>query len=134
VSSLYLDTSAVLRAALERGMSPEIEKAIGTASRLVTSRLSLVESSRAIGRVRLLAKVSEVRLSENERAIEATWARCEIMDLTAQICESARSVAAHKPLRALDALHLATFFAARRSIPDLDLLTADGRLREAAGL
>ncbi len=32
-----------------------------------------------------------------------------------------------------DALHLATFVLARRRIPDLELQTADARLRTAAG-
>ena len=45
--ALYLDTSAVLRAVIETGLSPEIEKRIGSASVLITSRLSLVESARA---------------------------------------------------------------------------------------
>jgi hypothetical protein len=45
---LSLDTSAVLRAILENGITPEIEARIATAPALVTSRLSLVESSRAL--------------------------------------------------------------------------------------
>jgi hypothetical protein len=35
-------------------------------------------------------------------------------------------------LRALDALHLATFLMAQRRIEGLDLLTADARLEDAA--
>jgi predicted nucleic acid-binding protein len=41
-------------------------------------------------------------------------------------------VAPGRPLRALDALHLATFLLARRRIAGLELLTVDERLREAA--
>jgi len=49
------------------------------------------------------------------------------------VCELARHVAPGKTLRALDALHLATFLLARRRIEGLALLTVDDRLREAAG-
>jgi predicted nucleic acid-binding protein len=42
-------------------------------------------------------------------------------------------VAPKAVLRSLDALHLATFVLARREIEDLQLLTTDDRLREAAG-
>lgn len=37
----YLDTSAVLRAVLEPGMSPELERALGSARFLIMSRLSI---------------------------------------------------------------------------------------------
>ena len=44
---LYLDPSAVLRAVLESGTSPEVEDLIAAAPALISSRLSLVESARA---------------------------------------------------------------------------------------
>jgi hypothetical protein len=37
-------------------------------------------------------------------------------------------------LRALDALHLATYLAARKAIPNLAMMSTDDRLREAAGI
>jgi predicted nucleic acid-binding protein len=130
--ALYLDTSAVLRAALEAGLAPEIDAAIRGAHVLVTSRLSLVESSRALQRVRLAGRLSERALAEAERSVESIWHRTDIWELTASICEAARHVAPGKPLRALDALHLATYVAARRRIEGLELLTADDRLQAAA--
>jgi len=131
---LYLDTSAVLRAALESGTTAEVEARIRAAPVLVTSRLSLVESARALFRARNLQGVSEERLADAEREIEAVWARCEIWELTRAVCELARQVAPAKPVRTLDALHLATFVLARRKIGGLELLTVDTRLAEAAGI
>jgi predicted nucleic acid-binding protein len=128
----YLDTSVVLRAVLEAGTTPEVEARIGTAEVLVTSRLSLVESARALVRVRETFRLPEARLADAEREIDAIWSHCVIWELTAAICESARSVAPRKLLRALDALHLATFLAARRRIAGLELLTVDARLQAAA--
>jgi predicted nucleic acid-binding protein len=130
---LYLDTSAVLRAALETGTTPDVEARIRSAPVLVTSRLSLVESERAVLRARSATDVPEGRLADAQREIEAVWARCEIWELTRAVCEVARQVAPRKPLRTLDALHLATFVLARRKIEGLELLTVDARLADAAG-
>jgi predicted nucleic acid-binding protein len=128
---LYLDTSAVLRAILENGTSPELEARIAAAPAIVTSRLSIVESSRALHRLRLHGKVSEARLADAQREISAVWARCELWELTRSVCEMARQVAPTKSLRTLDALHLATFVLAREKIGGLELVTVDDRLQSA---
>ena len=130
--ALYLDSSAILRPVLESGLAPEIERQIGEAEVLVTSRLSLVETARAFVRVRLLGERTEAAVADAERAVEALWRRCEIWELTREVCERAETVAPGRPLRSLDALHLATFSLARREIAGLVLVTADERLRSAA--
>ena len=130
-SCLYLDTSAVLRAILESGASPDLEARIARAPVLITSRLSLVESSRALHRLRQLGQISETKLADADRELSAVWARCELWELTPSVCERARQVAPAKSLRTLDALHLATFVIARERIGDLELVTADQRLRSA---
>ncbi len=128
---VYLDTSAVLRVVLENGTSPEIETLIAAASRLITSRLSFVESSRALHRIRQLHQLSEASLADAQREINDVWARCEVWELTPSVCERARQVAPGTLLRTLDALHLATYVLARETIGGLELLTADERLRQA---
>ena len=130
-SCLYLDTSAVLRAILESGVSPDLEARIARAPVLITSRLSLVEASRALHRLRQLGQISETKLADADRELSAVWAHCELWELTAAVCERARQVAPAKSLRTLDALHLATFVMARERIEDLELVTADQRLRSA---
>ncbi len=132
-AAVYVDTSAVLRATLESGTTPEVESLLGGAGVLVTSRLSLVEASRALLRARESLRVPEARLGDVEQEIESLWARCDIWELTQTICEAARVIAPRTALRTLDALHLATFLAARRRLPDLTMLTTDDRLREASG-
>jgi predicted nucleic acid-binding protein len=132
VASLYLDTSSILRAVLEAGASPEVEERIRAARVLITSRLSLVESARALLRLRLAGQVPESRLADAERQIDSVWARCELWEITPAVCDTASLVAPARPLRALDAIHLATFVLARRRISGLELLTTDDRLRNAA--
>ncbi len=129
--ALYLDTSAALRAELETGVSPSVEARIRASSELLTSRLSMVEASRAFHRLRLRGQTSESKLADAERELNALWARCELWELTAEVCEMARQVARGTPLRALDALHLATYVLARQKIAGLELVTVDARLANA---
>ena len=129
---LYLDTSAVLRATLESGNTPAIDSRLGSAALVVTSRLSLVESARAIHRLRQRATLPETALSDCEREIDGVWSRCHVWEITRSICDLAERVAPRTALRSLDALHLATYLVARRRFPGLELLTADERLRQAA--
>ena len=68
-SVLYLDASAVLRAVLESGTSPEIELQIEQAPAVITSRLSIVESARAFHRLRTRDSVSPVSLADAERPL-----------------------------------------------------------------
>ena len=130
---LYLDTSVALRAALERGTTAEIEARLAAAPALVTSRLSVVESARALLRLRQHGSVTEGRLADARRELDALWTRCELWELTPAVCDLACHVAPDRALRTLDALHLATFLLARRRIAGLELLTADERLEDAAG-
>jgi predicted nucleic acid-binding protein len=132
MTALYLDTTAVLRAVLETGTTPALERRLRDAEVLVTSRLSQVEGARALHRLRQLGEVPEVRLDGAAREIRDLWSRCELWELTPAVCELAGRVAPETALRTLDALHLATFVLARREISGLELLTADHRLAEAA--
>ena len=129
---VYVETSAALRAILESGTTPEIEDAIIEADRLVTSRLSLVESARAFLRLRLLGEVPEEQLTRLSAEADDLWAHCDIWELTPEVCELAASLESDAFLRTLDALHLATFLRAQRDLEDLDvLLTVDDRLVSA---
>ena len=87
---------------------------------------------RAFLRLRARGQVSEEQLADAGRELDALWARCEIWELTPLVCEMACQVAPTSTLRTLDALHLATYLLARRRIADLELLTADQRLLDAA--
>ena len=129
--SLYVDTSAALRAVLETGTSPSLERELAEAPALITSRLSLVESARAILRQRQMRQHSDRVLSRAEQSLVQLWDRCDIWELNSSICEAAARLAPTKNLRTLDALHVATYFAARMRIGTLKMLTADVRMEQA---
>ena len=131
--ALYVETSAALRAVLEAGTTPVLERRMAGASLLVTSRLSLVEAARAILRLRALGRAAEERLADAGRQLDALWARCDVWELSREVCDLASQLAPAKPLRTLDALHLATYLVARRRIADIELETTDQRLKDAVG-
>lgn len=82
-------------------------------------------------RLRVAAALSEDRIGQIRGELDALWARCGIWELTPIVCDTAASVAAGRPLRTLDALHLATYVVARQRFGDVVFLTADRRLAEA---
>ncbi len=131
-SAPYLDSSAILRPVPGKGLTPEINERLSRADYLVTSRLSLVETAPAFLRVRHLGERPEQLLADAGRSVRSLGSRCEIWKLTREVSSLADTVAPATLLRSLDALHLATYLLARREIEGLELLTADGRLREAA--
>lgn len=98
----------------------------------MTSRLSLVESARALLRLRQHGSVAEERLADAGRDLATLWSRCELWELSPAVCDLASHVAPGRPVRALDALHLATFLLARRRLGGIALVTADERLEAAA--
>lgn len=129
---VYVDSSVVLRAVLEQGLAADVERRLGEARFLITSRLSLVETARAFGRLRQDG-VAESKLADAMHEAAALWARCAIWELTPEVCELAGGIAAHHPRRTVDFLHLATFLVARRRLgAGVSLLTADRRLEAAA--
>jgi predicted nucleic acid-binding protein len=128
---VYLDTSAVLRAVLERGLSPDVEQRLGAARYLITSRLSLVESARVMHLLRMRG-TPEAVLADVARELDSLWARCTVWELTREVCDLAAQAAPQHPLRTLDALHLATWLIARRRLGDVELLTTDSRLEQAS--
>jgi predicted nucleic acid-binding protein len=128
---VYVDTSAVLRAVLERGMSPDVETKLGGARYVITSRLSLVEAARALARLRV-AGTGEAAIADATREVDALWARVTLWELTPAVCELAGHVGPQLPLRTLDALHLATWLLARRRLGEVELLTSDERLARAS--
>lgn len=91
----------MLRGVLETGTTPDLEGWIPGAAALVTSRLSLVEASRALLRLRPTARVPEEGLGDAGRAIDILWTRCEIWELTPAVCALAGQVARIEAARAV---------------------------------
>ena len=117
---IYIDSSAVLKLAIQERETAALEAYVAGCEGLVSSRLAVLECRRATKRVshaRVLQTIDDV--------LDAIY----LLDVTPAILEDAAT--AEPPLlRSLDAIHLATAL----SIGDaqVEVITYDQRFAEAA--
>ena len=104
------------------------------ARRVTASRLARVEAERALLRLRLEAPGTERAVAGLARALDDLWDRIDCLEITEEICALAGRLAPASRLRALDAIHLATFHQLRRTDPGLRMLTFDERLLREPGV
>ena len=103
-----------------------------SASKVATSRLTLVEARRAIRRASREADLASAERTEVLSALALAAARWALLDLSRAVVERAEGEFPVEPIRTLDALHLASALVLRDALPDLVLLTTDDRLRANA--
>jgi predicted nucleic acid-binding protein len=109
-----------------------IRNCLVAASVVVTSDLTLVECDRVLTRAASLGRVSEVDATDRHARLGAVAAHWTILPLGPDVIERARRPFPPEPIRALDALHLASALVARRLVPGLAVLSVDMRVRSAA--
>lgn len=127
--TLYAESSAVLRWLLDETGGDEIHRLFRGASKVVCSRLTLVETRRAIRQAlveNLLDEVGSTTVLEALARAGAGWA---VLEMSREVAERAEAPFPVEPVRTLDALHLASALVLRQAIPDLRLLSSDDRVR-----
>ena len=115
----YVDSSALVKLVVEEPESAALERHLAGERALVTSRLALVEVSRATA---IANPAAEVR-DETDRLL----ASCMLVDVTDALLRAAAELTS-LPVRSLDAIHLAS---ALRVGAD-ELVAYDRRLTTAA--
>jgi uncharacterized protein len=115
----YADASALVKLILDEPESSDLDDYVGAAARLVTSRLAVVEVTRA------------VKIASREPAVQEEVVRllaaCQLIEVTREILQRAATLASEH-LRSLNAVHLASIL---RIEPD-EVLAYDRRLVRAA--
>jgi hypothetical protein len=129
---LYAESSAVLSWLLEEAPGGEVGRALSGAGQVLTSDLTLIECHRALVRGVAVGAIPGESAAAKRDALErivAHWARLQI---AGEITTRASLAFPVEPVRALDAIHLASALAAAARIPGLSMLSLDGRVRENA--
>lgn len=130
--TLYAETSAVLRWLFAEEGGEAVRGTLESASKVATSRLTLIETRRVVYRAEREGRVTSAQAADL-RAIFAqaasTWAVLEISDEVARRAEAGFPV---EPVRTLDAIHLASALFLREVLPDLAIVTTDERVRANA--
>ncbi|MFO0984246.1 MAG: type II toxin-antitoxin system VapC family toxin [Planctomycetota bacterium] len=130
MSRVFLETSSLLRAIFREAGGAAVERRLRGAERIVASRLLRVEAERAVLRAAKDEPPAKL-IPDLQREVSELWPSIDFMEMTHEVCALAGRIAPRSRLRALDAIHLATFEIARRLDPSLEMLTHDERLLRA---
>jgi predicted nucleic acid-binding protein len=127
---LYAESSAVLRWLFNDPLADQVFDDLVRATKVVSSRLTLVECRRAARRALSESRIAEAQLSEVLSVLAQSTARWAVLELTPDVAERAGGRFPLEPVRTLDAIHLASMAVLRESLPDLVVLSTDERVRK----
>jgi hypothetical protein len=127
---LYIETSALLRMLVEGDTS--LASLIGRAQRLITSQLTVIEADRGIRRAFADGRLSSRRHRDVRRQLTAFLESCEIIDFHPSVLAEAQRDFPVKPVRTLDALHLASLRFWVHSVGPVTMVSYDTRVRQNA--
>ena len=101
---------------------------------MTASDLTLVECDRALFRGVATGDVAPAEAVRLRSLLNRAAAHWNLLRIDGEVVERARRPFPAEPLRALDAVHLASALVAAAAVPGLALLTFDHRIRRAARL
>jgi uncharacterized protein with PIN domain len=129
---IYAESSAVLGSLLGESAGEEVRRALERAHGIVASRLTRLECLRAIVR---LEATRQATSADTERLL-GTFARASaewtMIDIAAELVERAGATFPEEPVRALDAIHLASVLLVRSVTSDVEMAALDTRVRRNA--
>lgn len=129
---LYFETSAVVAWLLSEDRGDEIRETVDAAEVIVTSALTIAEAERTLVRAETRGAVRPadgMRLRGALQRSGSDWIRMAVSEDV--LARAGRSFPV-EPVRALDALHLATALEFTRAFPDLRILSLDTRVLDNA--
>ena len=129
---LYAESSAILSWLIGEPTSREVAAALTGAERVVTSALTGVECARSLSRARhqgRITRVEELAALQLYASREQTW---YVSALSERILVRAKAPLPNDPVRALDALHVASALVMQEEIGPLAVLSLDARRRASA--
>jgi predicted nucleic acid-binding protein len=132
MSFLYVDASAILTWLLREPGAQAVASILEAASGICSSELTLVECDRTLLRLAGEELLTEARREELGARVASAAAGWTQIAITPSILIRARLPFGSTPVRTLDAIHLASALEGSGVLPDLAVLSLDGRMRRAA--
>lgn len=130
--TLYAESSAVLSWLFGERRGDEASQLLVSASTIFASELTILECHRALRAAEARGRLHAMTAQEVRSRLEAATTSWNVLRIGAVIMDRARRPFPHEPLRALDALHLATALRIAAFQPELQVLTFDRRIRSNA--
>lgn len=130
---VYLDANAFAKLYLDEETGQEIVlQLVDQYGKVACCAITYAEVSAVFARYFHEGKLDEAAYSEVMEAFQADWQTVKVYDVDITLSRVAALLTkAHKTLRAMDALHLASALALRQFVP-IKFLTFDARLKAVA--
>ncbi len=129
---VYAESSAVVAWLMLEERHEEARQSIDSADRVVTSALTELEVTRAVTRARVAGRVTELDEIALRNRLSIAAEDWEIVDISERVLVAARTDFPIEPVRALDAIHLATAWLSLQELGELSMLSFDARIRANA--
>ena len=127
--NLYAETSAVLSWLLAEDRGESARSQLSTAAAVSTSDLTLIECDRTLRRAVATGRLTAGESAQMQALVDTASAHWTLYGIDAEIVHRSRRAFPREPVRALDAVHLATALAVRNLFPDVRVLSFDDRIR-----
>ena len=132
--NIYAESSAVLAWLLAEDPSRPVGEVLDGAALVVASDLTVLECERILVRALALGELDEGATADRRAQLSMAAAHWHRLRITSDIVDRAARPFPSEPIRTLDAIHLASALTARTSVPGLELLSLDRRIRRAGRL
>lgn len=133
MSVVYAESSAVLRWLLGGELGAEIQTVLAGAEAVVSSALTSVEVARSLTRLRAANTIESSAHDSAWDRYSSARAHWYLYGLTDDVLARAGQAFPREPVRALDAIHLATAWLFSREATPVLVLSVDQRIRDNAG-
>ncbi len=130
--SVYAESSAILAWLLEADAASSIRHLLQGSDIVVASDLTIIECERVLLRAVALGELTEAEAADRRAHLTTAAAHWHVLRIGPEVVERARQPFPGKPIRTLDAIHLASAIVARSAVAGLELLSLDNRVRVAA--
>lgn len=129
--NVYAESSAVLAWLLGEADGQRVSEVLGRSELVTASDLTLIECDRVLIRAVGLGEIDEAKAADRRAHLNAAAAHWHVWRLSVDIVDRARRPFPKEPIRALDAIHLASALAVRSVVPGVELLSLDDRIRRS---
>ena len=116
---------------LGEAVGSRVREVLRRAELVMASDLVLIECDRVLIRTVKLGEIDESTAADRRAHLNAAAAHWHLCRLSLDIVDRARRPFPSEPVRTLDAIHLASALAVRSTVPSVELLSLDDRIRRA---
>jgi hypothetical protein len=132
--NVYAESSAVLAWLLDEASGTLVRQELAEFTAVFASDLTLIETDRVLLRAAARSELTAAEAADRHAYLVAAAARWHLLRISPDVVERARQPFPGEPIRTFDAIHLASALVARSTVPGLEVVSLDDRIRKSARL